>query len=214
MERFWWFTDTFWAPRTTQNAGICTGGILIDVVLLLLWLFCFWGLSINTHTASSRSAETISPFNRRCLSCNFKCSYVDVSFSHNMQYFSLNCKGERPLAWICSQQQSWERKSPEWGPCSLESKIELVPCVRLKAYIVLGVSGDPQTTAASFQLEEAIFWLHGICHKSTAKTASRERASSCLTDRRRRSVVSSVLLFIRFSCFPQRHCHFFPPLRI
>ncbi|KAF7656562.1 hypothetical protein LDENG_00039470 [Lucifuga dentata] len=39
------------------------------------------------------SADTIPPFNRRCLSCEFKCGYVDGSFSHNMQYFLLNCKG-------------------------------------------------------------------------------------------------------------------------
>ncbi|KAL0966144.1 hypothetical protein UPYG_G00291470 [Umbra pygmaea] len=39
------------------------------------------------------SADTIGPFNRRCLSCYFKCGYVDGSFSHNMKYFLLNCKG-------------------------------------------------------------------------------------------------------------------------
>ncbi|CAB1317411.1 unnamed protein product [Coregonus sp. 'balchen'] len=39
------------------------------------------------------SADTNGPFNRRCLSCEFKCGYVDGSFSHNMQYFLLNCKG-------------------------------------------------------------------------------------------------------------------------
>ncbi|XP_034411486.1 dipeptidyl aminopeptidase-like protein 6 [Cyclopterus lumpus] len=39
------------------------------------------------------SADTIPPFNRCCLSCEVKCGYVDVSFSHNMQYFLLNCKG-------------------------------------------------------------------------------------------------------------------------
>ncbi|XP_058499708.1 dipeptidyl aminopeptidase-like protein 6 isoform X3 [Solea solea] len=39
------------------------------------------------------SADTIPPFNRRCLSCEFKCGYMDVSFSHSMQYFLLNCKG-------------------------------------------------------------------------------------------------------------------------
>ncbi|XP_029560893.1 dipeptidyl aminopeptidase-like protein 6 isoform X3 [Salmo trutta] len=39
------------------------------------------------------SADTKGPFNRRCLSCEFKCGYVDGSFSHNMQYFLLNCKG-------------------------------------------------------------------------------------------------------------------------
>uniref|UniRef100_A0A8C9ZNN0 Dipeptidyl-peptidase 6b n=1 Tax=Sander lucioperca TaxID=283035 RepID=A0A8C9ZNN0_SANLU len=39
------------------------------------------------------SADTIPPFNRCCLSCEFKCGYVEVSFSPNMQYFLLNCKG-------------------------------------------------------------------------------------------------------------------------
>uniref|UniRef100_A0A8C7UK26 Dipeptidyl-peptidase 6b n=1 Tax=Oncorhynchus mykiss TaxID=8022 RepID=A0A8C7UK26_ONCMY len=36
------------------------------------------------------SADTNGPFNRCCLSCEFKCGYVDGSFSHNMQYFLLN----------------------------------------------------------------------------------------------------------------------------
>uniref|UniRef100_A0A8C6L993 Dipeptidyl-peptidase 6b n=1 Tax=Nothobranchius furzeri TaxID=105023 RepID=A0A8C6L993_NOTFU len=40
------------------------------------------------------SADTIHHFNRCCLSCDFKCGYVDVSFSHNMKYFLLSCKGE------------------------------------------------------------------------------------------------------------------------
>ncbi|KAM6948501.1 A-type potassium channel modulatory protein DPP6-like [Aplochiton taeniatus] len=39
------------------------------------------------------SADTVPPFNRRCLSCDFKCGYVDGSFSHGMEYFLLNCKG-------------------------------------------------------------------------------------------------------------------------
>ncbi|XP_056149185.1 dipeptidyl aminopeptidase-like protein 6 [Lampris incognitus] len=39
------------------------------------------------------SADTIPPFNRRCLSCEFRCGYVDGSFSHDMKYFLLNCKG-------------------------------------------------------------------------------------------------------------------------
>ncbi|TKS79800.1 Dipeptidyl aminopeptidase-like protein 6 DPPX [Collichthys lucidus] len=38
------------------------------------------------------SADTIPPFNRCCLSCEFNCGYVDVSFSHDMQYFLLYCK--------------------------------------------------------------------------------------------------------------------------
>uniref|UniRef100_A0A671YZ24 Dipeptidyl-peptidase 6b n=1 Tax=Sparus aurata TaxID=8175 RepID=A0A671YZ24_SPAAU len=40
------------------------------------------------------SADTIPPFNRCCLSCEFNCGYVDVSFSHNMHYFVLYCKGD------------------------------------------------------------------------------------------------------------------------
>ncbi|XP_053739390.1 dipeptidyl aminopeptidase-like protein 6 isoform X3 [Synchiropus splendidus] len=39
------------------------------------------------------SADTIPPFNRCCLSCEFKCGYVDVSFSHDMRFFLLHCKG-------------------------------------------------------------------------------------------------------------------------
>uniref|UniRef100_A0A3Q2QB57 Dipeptidyl-peptidase 6b n=1 Tax=Fundulus heteroclitus TaxID=8078 RepID=A0A3Q2QB57_FUNHE len=48
------------------------------------------------------SADTIAPFNRCCLSCDFKCGFVDVSFSHNMQYFLLSCKGGREPAGMCS----------------------------------------------------------------------------------------------------------------
>ncbi|XP_061696182.1 dipeptidyl aminopeptidase-like protein 6b [Syngnathoides biaculeatus] len=39
------------------------------------------------------STDTIPPFNRCCLSCQFKCGYVDVAFSHDMRYFLLSCKG-------------------------------------------------------------------------------------------------------------------------
>ncbi|KAG7487405.1 hypothetical protein MATL_G00022970 [Megalops atlanticus] len=41
------------------------------------------------------SADTADHFNRRCLSCDFAegCGYVSGSFSDNMQYFLLNCKG-------------------------------------------------------------------------------------------------------------------------
>ncbi|XP_051970839.1 dipeptidyl aminopeptidase-like protein 6 isoform X2 [Xyrauchen texanus] len=41
------------------------------------------------------SADTVGTFNRRCLSCDFtdSCGYVRGSFSHNMDYFLLNCKG-------------------------------------------------------------------------------------------------------------------------
>ncbi|XP_036374619.1 dipeptidyl aminopeptidase-like protein 6 isoform X2 [Megalops cyprinoides] len=40
------------------------------------------------------SADTVGPFNRRCLSCNFEdCGYVSVLFSPDLQHFLLNCKG-------------------------------------------------------------------------------------------------------------------------
>uniref|UniRef100_A0A8D3C507 A-type potassium channel modulatory protein DPP6 n=1 Tax=Scophthalmus maximus TaxID=52904 RepID=A0A8D3C507_SCOMX len=41
------------------------------------------------------SADTFGSFNRRCLSCALSdsCGYVSGSFSHNMSYFLLNCKG-------------------------------------------------------------------------------------------------------------------------
>uniref|UniRef100_A0A8D0D5Z3 Dipeptidyl-peptidase 6b n=1 Tax=Sander lucioperca TaxID=283035 RepID=A0A8D0D5Z3_SANLU len=51
----------------------------------------------DAHSVPSHSADTIPPFNRCCLSCEFKCGYVEVSFSPNMQYFLLNCKGEHSL---------------------------------------------------------------------------------------------------------------------
>ncbi|KAM6953225.1 A-type potassium channel modulatory protein DPP6 [Aplochiton taeniatus] len=41
------------------------------------------------------SAETVGPFNRRCLSCDFidGCSYISGSFSHNISHFLLRCQG-------------------------------------------------------------------------------------------------------------------------
>ncbi|XP_071387429.1 A-type potassium channel modulatory protein DPP6-like isoform X1 [Centroberyx affinis] len=41
------------------------------------------------------SADTVGPFNRRCLSCDFSdgCGYVTGSFSYNMSYFLLDCQG-------------------------------------------------------------------------------------------------------------------------
>nr|XP_023679388.1 dipeptidyl aminopeptidase-like protein 6 isoform X2 [Paramormyrops kingsleyae] len=41
------------------------------------------------------SAHTVGHFNRRCLSCDFSndCGYVSGSFSKDMRYFLLNCKG-------------------------------------------------------------------------------------------------------------------------
>ncbi|XP_047667407.1 dipeptidyl aminopeptidase-like protein 6 isoform X1 [Tachysurus fulvidraco] len=41
------------------------------------------------------SADTVGPFNRRCLSCDFtdSCGYVSGSFSYNMAFYLLTCKG-------------------------------------------------------------------------------------------------------------------------
>ncbi|KAJ4919289.1 hypothetical protein JOQ06_021582 [Pogonophryne albipinna] len=41
------------------------------------------------------SADTFGSFNRRCLSCALSdsCDYISGSFSHNMSFFLLNCKG-------------------------------------------------------------------------------------------------------------------------
>ncbi|KAI1902256.1 hypothetical protein AGOR_G00042830 [Albula goreensis] len=54
------------------------------------------------------SAVTVGPFNRRCLSCHFSdCGYVSGTFSHNMQYFLLNCKGPGvPTVSVYSTQDS------------------------------------------------------------------------------------------------------------
>uniref|UniRef100_A0A4W6DIG9 Dipeptidyl-peptidase 6b n=1 Tax=Lates calcarifer TaxID=8187 RepID=A0A4W6DIG9_LATCA len=62
-----------------------------------VWMFFRYFLSTEDDPKRRHlySADTIPPFNRCCLSCEFKCGYVDVSFSHNMRYFLLNCKGER-----------------------------------------------------------------------------------------------------------------------
>lgn len=93
----WHFPDTFWAQRTTPNDGTCTGGNLMKSSFFTQVLF-----TILLNSVPSHSADTIPPFNRCCLSCEFNCGYVDVSFSHNMQYFLLYCKGERHGPWIFS----------------------------------------------------------------------------------------------------------------
>lgn len=56
-------------------------------------LIYFLSTEDDPKTRHLYSADTIPPFNRCCLSCEFKCGYVDVSFSHDMRYFLLNCKG-------------------------------------------------------------------------------------------------------------------------
>ncbi|XP_020779652.1 dipeptidyl aminopeptidase-like protein 6b [Boleophthalmus pectinirostris] len=56
-------------------------------------LIYFLSTEDDPKTRHLYSADTIPPFNRCCLSCEFKCGYVDVSFSHDMSYFLLNCKG-------------------------------------------------------------------------------------------------------------------------
>ncbi|XP_005163346.1 dipeptidyl-peptidase 6 isoform X1 [Danio rerio] len=52
---------------------------------------------LSTEDGASRrqlySANTTGSFNRRCLSCNFRCGYVSGSFSPDANYFFLNCKG-------------------------------------------------------------------------------------------------------------------------
>ncbi|XP_046879919.1 LOW QUALITY PROTEIN: dipeptidyl aminopeptidase-like protein 6 [Hypomesus transpacificus] len=53
------------------------------------------------------SADTVGPFNRRCLSCDFSddCGYVSGSFSHNMSYFLLSCQGpDVPFSSVYSTQ--------------------------------------------------------------------------------------------------------------
>uniref|UniRef100_A0A8C6U5U3 Dipeptidyl-peptidase 6b n=1 Tax=Neogobius melanostomus TaxID=47308 RepID=A0A8C6U5U3_9GOBI len=58
------------------------------------------------------SADTIPPFNRCCLSCEFKCGYVDVAFSHDMSYFLLNCKEPCNRNQCCSL--LWETSLRLW----------------------------------------------------------------------------------------------------
>ncbi|XP_067107442.1 A-type potassium channel modulatory protein DPP6 isoform X2 [Osmerus mordax] len=53
------------------------------------------------------SADTVGPFNRRCLSCDFSddCGYVSGSFSHNMSHFLLSCQGpDVPFSSVYSTQ--------------------------------------------------------------------------------------------------------------
>ncbi|KAI4882780.1 hypothetical protein NFI96_002386 [Prochilodus magdalenae] len=50
---------------------------------------------LSPSVSVSFCADTVGPFNRRCLSCDFSdsCGYVSGSFSHDMAYFLLSCKG-------------------------------------------------------------------------------------------------------------------------
>lgn len=81
--------DISWAQRTVQSGDICTGNVF----------FYSWHQDISSKLKLSlpcrRSADTFGSFNRRCLSCALSdsCGYVSGSFSHNMSYFLLSCKG-------------------------------------------------------------------------------------------------------------------------
>ncbi|KAM4552622.1 A-type potassium channel modulatory protein DPP6-like isoform 2-T2 [Odontesthes bonariensis] len=85
-------------PNTSADTlqSLTTGSW--DVTSILAYrhesnLIYFLSTEDNPKRRHLYSASIVSPFNRRCLSCEFKCGYVDVSFSHNMKYFLLNCKG-------------------------------------------------------------------------------------------------------------------------
>lgn len=78
--------------------------VQVELVLQLKVPFSFTVTKVAVFSLP-HSADTIPPFNRCCLSCEFNCGYVDVSFSHNMQHFLLYCKGERRSA----------SALPDWG---------------------------------------------------------------------------------------------------
>ncbi|XP_062849828.1 dipeptidyl aminopeptidase-like protein 6b isoform X2 [Trichomycterus rosablanca] len=56
-------------------------------------LIYFLSTEDNPKLRHLYSADTTGSFNRRCLSCEFSCSYVSGSFSSHANYFLLNCKG-------------------------------------------------------------------------------------------------------------------------
>lgn len=176
----------------------------------------------DTLSVPSHSADTIPPFNRCCLSCEFKCGYVDVSFSHNMRYFLLNCKGERrrppisPLKAcfitadcesVFTSQHSWEWK------CSGNERREAVfggKCNWISA---------PSQVESSYrtghqQITSNCRWIPLISHRNKClawlQANSRFSTTGLLADRL--CLLVFVLLFTRcIPCVPQRHCHFLLP---
>lgn len=119
--------------------------------------------------ALSHSADTIPPFNRCCLSCEFNCGYVDVSFSHNMHYFVLYCKGERLWPWTSRVQAlifnlfyNSGLRACNWisSPCQVES---------------LYRTGREQITSNRCWMplishrNKCLVWLHAGSHLSTAE---------------------------------------------
>uniref|UniRef100_A0A8C8JGT5 Dipeptidyl-peptidase 6b n=1 Tax=Oncorhynchus tshawytscha TaxID=74940 RepID=A0A8C8JGT5_ONCTS len=86
-------------PNTSTDTLQCLTSGDWDVTQILAYsqdkqLIYFLSTEDDPKRRHLYSADTKGPFNRRCLSCEFKCGYVEGSFSHNIQYFLLNCKGE------------------------------------------------------------------------------------------------------------------------
>uniref|UniRef100_A0A8D3A3Y9 A-type potassium channel modulatory protein DPP6 n=1 Tax=Scophthalmus maximus TaxID=52904 RepID=A0A8D3A3Y9_SCOMX len=76
------------------------------------------------------SADTFGSFNRRCLSCALSdsCGYVSGSFSHNMSYFLLNCKGTvklRPLTLDSMQMPTVEYKEINMDDYNVVLRLQL-----------------------------------------------------------------------------------------
>uniref|UniRef100_A0A8C7K4F0 Dipeptidyl-peptidase 6b n=1 Tax=Oncorhynchus kisutch TaxID=8019 RepID=A0A8C7K4F0_ONCKI len=85
-------------PNTSTDTLQCLTSGDWDVTQILAYsqdkqLIYFLSTEDDPKRRHLYSADTKGPFNRRCLSCEFKCGYVEGSFSHNIQYFLLNCKG-------------------------------------------------------------------------------------------------------------------------
>uniref|UniRef100_A0AAR2JU76 A-type potassium channel modulatory protein DPP6 n=1 Tax=Pygocentrus nattereri TaxID=42514 RepID=A0AAR2JU76_PYGNA len=103
------------------------------------------------------SADTVGPFNRRCLSCDFSdsCGYVSGSFSHDMAYFLLSCRGN----WIV-----WSVKRP-WLICvTVQNADQLVVILKPAGFVetahyplLLLVDGTPggQSISEQFQVDWA-----------------------------------------------------------
>ncbi|TWW70705.1 Dipeptidyl aminopeptidase-like protein 6 DPPX [Takifugu flavidus] len=73
------------------------------------------------------SADTFGSFNRRCLSCALSdsCGYVSGSFSHNMSYFLLSCKGpDIPFVAIYKTQRDAESETKDGESVSEVHKLE------------------------------------------------------------------------------------------
>ncbi|KAM7369660.1 hypothetical protein PAMP_010964 [Pampus punctatissimus] len=80
------------------------------------------------------SADTFGSFNRRCLSCALSdsCGYISGSFSHDMNYFLLNCQGpDIPFVSVYKTQRDGESETQDRESIAEVYKLESNENLRL-----------------------------------------------------------------------------------